>query len=71
MQDAGLQLGILGTGSMDGFYALMPDRAGCDVHFLLRSEYALAIESGLKLNGSEPSHPSAAAGQGLRWRVHC
>jgi len=43
------RIGILGSGAIGGFYGLMPARAGFDVHFLLRSEYAAVREHGLKL----------------------
>ena len=34
------RIAIIGTGAIGGFYGVMLARAGFDVHFLLRSEYA-------------------------------
>nr|WP_298137986.1 putative 2-dehydropantoate 2-reductase [uncultured Pseudomonas sp.] len=46
------RIGIIGTGAIGGFYGVMLARAGFDVHFLLRSEYAAVAEHGLTLNSS-------------------
>lgn len=46
------RIGIIGTGAIGGFYGLMLARAGFDVHFLLRSEYAVVSEQGLRVNSS-------------------
>ena len=46
------RIGIIGTGAIGGFYGLMLARAGFDVHFLLRSEYAVVSKQGLRLNSS-------------------
>ncbi len=46
------RIGIIGTGAIGGFYGLMLARAGFDVHFLLRSEYAAVRERGLQLNSA-------------------
>lgn len=46
------RIGIIGTGAIGGFYGLMLARAGFDVHFLLRSEYAAVTEHGLQLNSA-------------------
>ncbi|QKE63204.1 putative 2-dehydropantoate 2-reductase [Aquipseudomonas campi] len=46
------RIGIIGTGAIGGFYGLMLARAGFDVHFLLRSEYAAVAEHGLQLNSA-------------------
>jgi len=43
------RIGIIGSGAIGGFYGLMLARAGFDVHFLLRSEYEVVREQGLKL----------------------
>ncbi|PVZ43839.1 putative 2-dehydropantoate 2-reductase [Pseudomonas sp. CC120222-01a] len=43
------RIGIIGSGAIGGFYGLMLARAGFDVHFLLRSEYDVVREHGLKL----------------------
>lgn len=48
----GLRLGIIGTGAIGGFYGLMLARAGFDVHFLLRSDYAVVAEHGLQLDSA-------------------
>ena len=45
-----VRIGVIGTGAIGGFYGLMLARAGFDVHFLLRSEYATVAEHGLRLN---------------------
>lgn len=46
------RIGIIGSGAIGGFYGLMLARAGFDVHFLLRSEYAVVRERGLKLDSA-------------------
>ncbi|AXM95461.1 putative 2-dehydropantoate 2-reductase [Pseudomonas plecoglossicida] len=46
------RIGIIGSGAIGGFYGLMLARAGFDVHFLLRSEYAVVREQGLKLDSA-------------------
>lgn len=46
------RIGIIGTGAIGGFYGLMLARAGFDVHFLLRSEFAAVAERGLLLNSA-------------------
>ncbi|MFJ4155680.1 putative 2-dehydropantoate 2-reductase [Pseudomonas sp. NPDC089752] len=46
------RIGIIGSGAIGGFYGLMLARAGFDVHFLLRSEYAVIRERGLKLESA-------------------
>jgi len=43
------RIGIIGTGAIGGFYGLMLARAGQDVHFLLRSEYAAVTARGLRV----------------------
>ena len=61
------RIGIIGTGAIGGFYGLMLARAGFDVHFLLRSEYAVVAEQGLHLNstlhGKLHLHPVQAYAQ--------
>lgn len=58
------RVGIIGTGAIGGFYGLMLARAGFDVHFLLRSEYAAVSDRGLQLNsavhGALSLHPVQA-----------
>lgn len=46
------RIGIIGVGAIGGFYGLMLARAGFDVHFLLRSEFAAVTERGLLLNSA-------------------
>lgn len=45
----GRSYAVLGTGAVGGFYGARLQKAGCDVHFLLRSDYAYAREFGLKV----------------------
>jgi 2-dehydropantoate 2-reductase len=52
MKESRPSIGIIGTGAIGGFYGLMLVRAGYDVHFLLRSEYAAVMENGLQLNSA-------------------
>lgn len=40
------RIGIIGTGAIGGFYGMLLARAGLDVHFLLRSEFAAVTERG-------------------------
>ncbi|MGY2289602.1 putative 2-dehydropantoate 2-reductase [Pseudomonas sp. SDO528_S397] len=58
------RIGIIGTGAIGGFYGVMLARAGFDVHFLLRSEYADVAERGLHINsavhGALSLHPVQA-----------
>ena len=44
------RIGIIGTGAIGGFYGVMLARAGFDVHFLLRSEYAAVKAQGLHID---------------------
>lgn len=46
------RIGIIGSGAIGGFYGLMLARAGFDVHFLLRSEFAAVASQGLRLNSA-------------------
>ena len=46
------RIGIIGTGAIGGFYGAMLARAGFDVHFLLRSEYAAVSSNGLRINSA-------------------
>lgn len=61
------RIGIIGTGAIGGFYGLMLARAGFDVHVLLRSEYAVVSEQGLRVNsgvhGALHLHPVQAYAQ--------
>ncbi|MED5490932.1 MAG: putative 2-dehydropantoate 2-reductase [Pseudomonadota bacterium] len=45
-----LQIGIIGTGAIGGFYGAMLAQGGNDVHFLLRSEYDAVVEKGITIN---------------------
>lgn len=42
-----LSYAIIGTGAIGGYYGARLQQAGCDVHFLLRSDYAHVRQSGL------------------------
>ncbi|MFB0962966.1 MAG: 2-dehydropantoate 2-reductase N-terminal domain-containing protein, partial [Pseudomonas sp.] len=44
------RIGVIGTGAIGGFYGLLLARAGFEVHFLLRSEYAAVKRDGLRIN---------------------
>ncbi|MET1077354.1 MAG: putative 2-dehydropantoate 2-reductase [Pseudomonas sp.] len=46
------RIGIIGTGAIGGFYGLLLARAGFDVHFLLRSEFATVAAEGLRLDSA-------------------
>ena len=48
--NAAPRIGIIGSGAIGGFYGLMLARAGLDVHFLLRSEFAAVASQGLQVN---------------------
>lgn len=52
MQSRTGRIGIIGSGAIGGFYGLMLARAGFDVHFLLRSEYAAVREQGLRVDSA-------------------
>ncbi len=43
----GLRYAIIGTGAIGGYYGARLQQAGCDVHFLLRSDYEYVREHGL------------------------
>lgn len=47
------RIGILGTGAIGGYYGLMLARAGFEVHFLLRSEYAAVARDGLRVRHAD------------------
>jgi len=55
------RIGIIGTGAIGGYYGVMLARAGFDVHFLLRSEFAAVVEDGLHIDSAVhgPLHLSA------------
>ncbi|WP_458130737.1 putative 2-dehydropantoate 2-reductase [Pseudomonas sp. R3-41] len=58
------RIGMIGTGAIGGFYGVMLARAGFDVHFLLRSEFAAVTEAGLRIDsavhGALALHPVQA-----------
>lgn len=47
------RIGIIGTGAIGGYYGLMLARAGFEVHFLLRSEYAAVAREGLRVHHAQ------------------
>ncbi|MNE03896.1 2-dehydropantoate 2-reductase [compost metagenome] len=49
MSKSNVRVGIIGAGAIGGFYGMMLARAGIDVHFLFRSDFAVVRESGLQL----------------------
>lgn len=66
MSGCAVRIGVIGTGAIGGFYGLMLARAGFDVHFLLRSEYAAVAERGLRLNSQVHGALSLAPVQACR-----
>ncbi|MEL6454642.1 MAG: putative 2-dehydropantoate 2-reductase [Cyanobacteria bacterium J06623_5] len=44
-----LRYAIIGTGAIGGYYGARLQQAGCDVHFLLRSDYSAVMASGLRV----------------------
>lgn len=46
------RIGMIGTGAIGGFYGVMLARAGFDVHFLLRSEFAAVAGAGLRIDSA-------------------
>lgn len=42
-----LKYAVIGTGAIGGYYGARLQQAGCEVHFLLRSDYAQVRENGL------------------------
>lgn len=44
-----MKVGVIGAGAIGGFYGLMLARAGHDVHFVMRSDYAAVREAGMIL----------------------
>jgi len=45
-----LSYAIIGTGAIGGYYGGRLQRAGCEVHFLLRSDYQHVCKSGLRVD---------------------
>ncbi|MFS0826611.1 putative 2-dehydropantoate 2-reductase [Pseudomonas phoenicis] len=52
MTSTPVRVGIIGSGAIGGFYGLMLARAGFDVHFLLRSDYAHVRDQGMTLDSA-------------------
>ena len=46
---------IIGSGAVGGFYGARLQQAGCEVHFLLRSDYAHVREHGLRIDEGDGS----------------
>ena len=44
---------IIGTGALGGFYGARLQRAGCDVHFLLHSDYEHVRQHGLVIESKD------------------
>ncbi|MEO0770907.1 MAG: 2-dehydropantoate 2-reductase N-terminal domain-containing protein [Cyanobacteria bacterium J06649_4] len=44
-----LRYAIIGTGAIGGYYGARLQQAGCDVHFLLRSDYETVRSQGLRI----------------------
>ncbi|MBV6288105.1 putative 2-dehydropantoate 2-reductase [Pseudomonas aegrilactucae] len=69
MDKASVRIGIIGTGAIGGFYGAMLARAGFDVHFLLRSEYAAVRDNGVQIDsavhGAVKVHPAQAYAQAV------
>jgi 2-dehydropantoate 2-reductase len=62
------RIGVIGAGALGCFYGARLARAGCDVHFLMRRDYGVVKEKGLKIVSFEgdfeirpPVFPSAEA----------
>jgi len=49
----GLRYAILGTGALGGFYGARLQRAGAEVHYLLRSDYTQVREQGLVIESPD------------------
>lgn len=47
------RIGIIGAGAIGGFYGIMLARAGFDVHFLMRGDYATVRENGLLMKSAK------------------
>ncbi len=62
-----MKIGVVGCGAVGSFYGARLSRAGGEVHFLLRSDYAAVRESGVcirSVDGDFVAHPRAAASPG-------
>lgn len=47
------KIGIIGAGAIGGFYGARLAQSGCDVHFLMRRDYAIVREKGLEIRQRE------------------
>ena len=47
------EFAVIGSGAVGGFYGVLLARAGFNVHFLLRSEYAAVAANGLRVESPE------------------
>jgi 2-dehydropantoate 2-reductase len=45
-----LKYAVIGTGAIGGYYGARLQQAGCEVHFLLRSDYAAVRQQGLRVD---------------------
>lgn len=60
------RIAIVGTGAIGGYYGALLARAGCEVHFLLRSDYEAISKDGLRVHLHKTGetvhiHPALAA----------
>jgi 2-dehydropantoate 2-reductase len=61
------KIGVVGCGAVGGFYGAKLCQTGCDVHFLLRSDYKAVRENGVRIRSAEGDfdvHPTAARSPG-------
>ena len=61
------KIGVVGCGAVGGFYGAKLCQTGCDVHFLLRSDYEAVRENGVRIRSAEGDfdvHPTAARSPG-------
>ncbi|MDP6082194.1 MAG: 2-dehydropantoate 2-reductase [Verrucomicrobiota bacterium] len=63
----GWTIGVVGCGAVGGFYGAKLCQTGCDVHFLLRSDYEAVRENGVRIrtaDGDFDANPTAARSPG-------
>ena len=61
------KIAVVGCGAVGGFYGAKLCQTGCDVHFLLRSDYKAVRENGVRIRSAEGDfdvHPTAARSPG-------
>ena len=61
------KIAVVGCGAVGGFYGAKLCQTGCDVHFLLRSDYEAVRENGVCIRSAEGDfdvHPTAARSPG-------